>query len=399
MLVGHDDFIRPMTVDLFLQKFDPILPLPGALPSAESLEREVSQMAGSPAALASSLKSFNERPMTAKTREREEQKIEITKEAVALEREKATFNKIMEPLRKHIIQLTDMDPDKSDKVNQVPIRRLAILQVLLCKLIAILDDANPWDSGPKFDQNEEPRYIQRDIRLTPAVKFLSNIQREFLRDQVFFQDDSSFSFPGFREDLKAKSQAERDDLLWPGACPPLEPKKRPIYFNKKDKSVVHNQGMALTSAGKRKMSQPAIHASGAKAGESAPPSPTKPPGGGWGNFVGIFSMRGAGGKAHNQKVYPTPGASSSNVRSAFHTQQSKGKVHARFGSDVAGGSTREDGGVQGQGLVPPTEASKVKRPLSTIHSVPDLDLEGGREGLEQLRESAELPIADTDKKD
>ena len=38
------------------------------------------------------------------------------------------------------------------------------MQVLLCKLIDILDNAIPWDSGPKFDRDEEPRYIQRDFR-------------------------------------------------------------------------------------------------------------------------------------------------------------------------------------------------------------------------------------------
>lgn len=36
--------------------------------------------------------------------------------------------------------------------------------MLLCKLIDILDNAVPWDVGPKFDSNQEPRYIQRDMR-------------------------------------------------------------------------------------------------------------------------------------------------------------------------------------------------------------------------------------------
>ena len=392
MLVGHEDaFIRPMTVDLFLQKFDPLPPADSltANSTIESMEREVG-----PSSLLTSLTSFNDaggRPMTATTRARvEAQKEAITKEALALEQEKASFNKIMDPLRKHIIQLTDMDP------SIVPVRRLAIFQVLLCKLIAILDDANPWDSGPKFDQNEEPRYIQRDVRLTPAVKLLSNVQKDFLRTQVFFQDDSSFSFPGFREDLKVKSQSERDDLLWPGACPPLEPKKRPSYF-KKDKAVMHTQGMALTSAVRRKMTQPAIVTVKAlgDGGEGGQHSPAKSSLGK--SIVGLFSSRHAI-KAGN-KVHP----SSSVPRSAMHINHndraSKDRVvkessRARFSNDVK----EED--VSGPGPAPVVMQG---RPLSTIHSVPDdseFDLEGGRD-LDipgQVRGSAALTEPETEKK-
>lgn len=38
--MGHEDFVRPMTVDVFLQKFDPIPLLPGAIQPLDSLERE-----------------------------------------------------------------------------------------------------------------------------------------------------------------------------------------------------------------------------------------------------------------------------------------------------------------------------------------------------------------------
>ena len=159
--------------------------------------------------------------------------------------------------------------------------------------------------------------------------------------------------------------------------------------------MVHNQGMALTSAGRRKMSHPTNLTSGAKMGESSPPSPTKTPGG-W-NFVGIFSTRGrAGGRPHHHKVHPVPVASSSsNVRSALHTQQSRGKV-ARFGSDVAGGSTKEDGD---QRLMLSLELEAPRMPLSTIFSEPDL--EGGMDpAVQHLRENAELPISeDPDKRD
>lgn len=37
-------------------------------------------------------------------------------------------------------------------------------QVLLCKLIDLLDSAKPWNEGPMFDVEEEPRVIPRDVR-------------------------------------------------------------------------------------------------------------------------------------------------------------------------------------------------------------------------------------------
>lgn len=46
-------------------------------------------------------------------------------------------------------------------------RRVCVCaQVLLCKLIDVLDDAVPWDVGAKYDVNrgEEPQYIPRDAR-------------------------------------------------------------------------------------------------------------------------------------------------------------------------------------------------------------------------------------------
>lgn len=52
------------------------------------------------------------------------------------------------------------------------LRRLLVLvllslnQVLLCKLIDVLDGAVPYELGPEFDldEGEEPRYIIRDFR-------------------------------------------------------------------------------------------------------------------------------------------------------------------------------------------------------------------------------------------
>jgi hypothetical protein len=87
--------------------------------------------------------------------------------------------------------------------------------------------------GKKFDPNEEPRYLERTFMMTPAVKNLSEAQKTFLRDQIFFKDDPNFSFRGFREDLKSKSQAQRDKEFWPGAFPPIEPRARPEYYKRK----------------------------------------------------------------------------------------------------------------------------------------------------------------------
>ncbi len=68
------------------------------------------------------------------------------------------FQIIIKPLQESIIKLSELDSSSAPK------RRIAIFQVLLCKLIDILDNSVPWDSGPKFDSNEEPRYIPRNER-------------------------------------------------------------------------------------------------------------------------------------------------------------------------------------------------------------------------------------------
>mmetsp|Transcript_16300 Transcript_16300/g.35237 ORF Transcript_16300/g.35237 Transcript_16300/m.35237 type:complete len:633 (-) Transcript_16300:843-2741(-) len=142
------------------------------------------------------------------------------------EQQDLAFQNIIKPLYDSIVKLADLPTGKA------PIRRLAIVQVLLCKLIVILDNAVPWDCGPKFDSHEEPLYIQRDMRLTPMVKHLSAMQKKYLEDQVFFDDDPNLSFPGFREDLAHLTQAKRDDMLWPGACPPVEPRQRSEQYKK-----------------------------------------------------------------------------------------------------------------------------------------------------------------------
>ena len=79
-------------------------------------------------------------------------------------------------------------------------------------------------------------YAHFNRRLTPLVKHLSKKQKEYLKTQVFFLDDPDLSFPGFREDLKDKTQTDRDKDLWIGACPPEEPKKRSEEWYKKQQS-------------------------------------------------------------------------------------------------------------------------------------------------------------------
>ncbi|MEW5318972.1 MAG: hypothetical protein WDW38_010150 [Sanguina aurantia] len=135
---------------------------------------------------------------------------------------------------------------------------MVILQVLLCKLIDVLDDAVPWDVGAKYDVNrgEEPQYIPRDARLMPMVSRLSLAQKQWLSSQLFMQgaeahvahlswfelmdrfspDEAAMwkrlCFCGFREDLDPfLPQLVRDAKIgkeaWPGCCPPRLPRQRP----------------------------------------------------------------------------------------------------------------------------------------------------------------------------
>ncbi|KAG1660686.1 hypothetical protein FOA52_015897 [Chlamydomonas sp. UWO 241] len=147
--------------------------------------------------------------------------------AIEADAQHAALQKILAPLYNSIRELAKL------KRDEAPRRRLAIIQVLLCKLIDILDSAVPWDYPPKFDSNEEPRYIQRDFRITPMVKHLSNTQKDYLQATMLFASDPNLSFPGFREDLAEKTQEERDNMLWPGACPPIEPRRREEAWHKR----------------------------------------------------------------------------------------------------------------------------------------------------------------------
>lgn len=42
--------------------------------------------------------------------------------------------------------------------------------------------------------------------MTPAVRFLSILQKNHLQSMPFFDDDPNLSFPGFREDMKDQPQ-------------------------------------------------------------------------------------------------------------------------------------------------------------------------------------------------
>jgi hypothetical protein len=44
--------------------------------------------------------------------------------------------------------------------------------------------------------------------MTPAVKFLSNVQKSYLQALPSFDDDPNLSFPGFREDLASELQVQ-----------------------------------------------------------------------------------------------------------------------------------------------------------------------------------------------
>lgn len=152
--------------------------------------------------------------------------------------------------------------------KEAPKRRMTILQVLLCKLIEVLDDAVPWEAGPEYDMEagEEPRYIPRDFRLSPLVGHLTSPQRKWLTSQRFMEkvhpvetsvynewdsrirelpEDEQLAvfrlaFVGFREDLHLAtkggwlSQSDREKKLdrdaFPGAFPPRMPRLRPHWW-------------------------------------------------------------------------------------------------------------------------------------------------------------------------
>ncbi|GLC34117.1 hypothetical protein PLESTB_000839200 [Pleodorina starrii] len=153
---------------------------------------------------------------------------------------------VLSPLLVYIDGLMTMDS------TEAPTRRMAMLQVLLCKLIDVLDDAVPSEDGSHC---EEPRYIHRDSRLTPLVSRLSRPQLEWLAEQPFMEEFpveeiecnpstamwehrmgeldvkeremyQRLAFPGFREDLRLCSQKDREKLLekdgYPGAFPPRQ---------------------------------------------------------------------------------------------------------------------------------------------------------------------------------
>jgi len=156
------------------------------------------------------------------------------------------------PLLSHIDRMAELA--KGD----APVRRLAMMQVLLCRLIDMLDNAVPWDVGRKYDleAGEEPQFIPRDFRITPLVAHLNGKQRKWLSTQPFMEstdwyvDDPAgeweermcggdvepeyrkLCFCGFREDLATKTQAEREKGpdMWPGCFPPRLPRQRPLHW-------------------------------------------------------------------------------------------------------------------------------------------------------------------------
>mmetsp|Transcript_23276 Transcript_23276/g.64311 ORF Transcript_23276/g.64311 Transcript_23276/m.64311 type:complete len:422 (-) Transcript_23276:697-1962(-) len=135
---------------------------------------------------------------------------------------------IMTPLLDQLSEMAGLDDTSAPK------KRLAIIQVLVCKLIDLLDPGTPWDKGEPFDEDEAP-VVPRNERLTPLVRHLAPAQKEWLKQRKYFKfSDPNLSFPGFRADLAHRPQEERDvhPELWVGACPPKEPRRRPPAWSK-----------------------------------------------------------------------------------------------------------------------------------------------------------------------
>jgi hypothetical protein len=86
-------------------------------------------------------------------------------------------------------------------------------QVLLCRLIDMLDNAVPWDAGRKYDleKGEEPQYIPRDFRITPLVAYLNLKQKQWLSTQPFME---SMDWCGIRG---AWARPLQERWCWPGA--------------------------------------------------------------------------------------------------------------------------------------------------------------------------------------
>lgn len=262
MLTTVDGFHRPITVDVFLRRLSK---------AAEKIKKTKEQEAAANESLKRSARISTGDAFDLGNDRRHFASAAGTSDPLDMEErvDVIAFQKIIEPLKSHINRLADLcgkaqfvkfKEDKKinkgsefeskewDEEMTPPTKRLAILQVLLNRLISILDDAVPWDAGPKFDPNEEPQYIQRSMLITPQVKFLSETQKGYLRDQLYFKDDPNFSFRGFREDLNSKPQAYRDKEFWPGAFPPMEPRSRPEYFKRNLPSIGNGSDGSVTTA-------------------------------------------------------------------------------------------------------------------------------------------------------
>ncbi|KAK9805212.1 hypothetical protein WJX72_006808 [[Myrmecia] bisecta] len=130
----------------------------------------------------------------------------------------------MDLVLKHVRALADLE--------QPPRKRMAIIQVLLCKLIDLLDSGRPYqDPGqPPYDDGDEPQYLKRDFRMVPLVGLLSADQLAYLRKLEVFKttNDPEIRFPGFASHLPpTMPQYERNRILgWQNACPPLQPRFR-----------------------------------------------------------------------------------------------------------------------------------------------------------------------------
>ena len=181
MLTTVDGFHRPITVDVFLRRLSK---------AAEKIKKTKEQEAAANESLKRSARISTGDAFDLGNDRRHFASAAGTSDPLDMEErvDVIAFQKIIEPLKSHIVRLADLcekshyeklkpkinkstetskgsefESKEWDEKMTPPTKRLAILQVLLNRLISILDDAVPWDAGPKFDPNEEPQYIQRSM--------------------------------------------------------------------------------------------------------------------------------------------------------------------------------------------------------------------------------------------
>lgn len=130
------------------------------------------------------------------------------------------FQETLKPLEDYVDQLGRLKGPEKEHIEagalwkgQAPTKRMLMLQVLMCKLIDMLD----------FETKDEPRYIKRNERLIPLVRYLNQDQRDWLCKQPYFsKKDCQLQFPGFLEEGDRTSYIKVD--IWADDAMPQLPK-------------------------------------------------------------------------------------------------------------------------------------------------------------------------------